>query len=73
MLNLRNIEILLAVMSHFNEMSVKILVYSLLVLRDYSSSKLELPWQLKEDVSERYCAKISSAPLVVQLQTSRTT
>ena len=67
MLNLRNIEILLTVMSHFNEMSVKILVYSLLVLRDYWYSILEDPWQLKKDVSERYCTKISSAPLVVQL------
>ena len=47
MLNLRNIEILLTVMSHFDVMSVNILVYSFLVLRDYSSSKLELPWQLK--------------------------
>ena len=47
MLNLRNIEILLTVMSHFDVMSVKILVYSFLVLRDYSSSILEDPWQLK--------------------------
>ena len=67
MLNLRNIDILLTVMSHFNEMSVQILVYSLLVLRDYWYSILEDPWQLKKDVSERYCAQISSAPLVVQL------
>ena len=66
-MHLRNIEILLTVMSHFNEMSVKILVYSLLVLRDYWYSILEDPWQLKKDVSERYCTKISSAPLVVQL------
>jgi len=35
MLNLRNIEILLTVMSHFDVVSVKILVYSFLVLRDY--------------------------------------
>ena len=35
MLNLRNIEILLTVMSHFDVMSVNILVYSFLVLRDY--------------------------------------
>ena len=47
MLNLRNIEILLTVMSHFDVMSVKIRVYSFLVLRDYSSSILEDPWQLK--------------------------
>ena len=47
MLNLRNIEIVPTVMSHFDVVSVKILIYSFLVLRDYSSSKLELPWQLK--------------------------
>ena len=34
MLNLRNIEILLTVMSHFDVMSVNILVYSFLVLRN---------------------------------------
>ena len=47
MLNLRNIEILLTVMSHFDVTGVKILFYSLVVLRECSYSKLEVPWQLK--------------------------
>ena len=50
MLNLRNIEILLlrvTVMSHFDVTGVKILFYSLVVLRECSYSKLAVPWQLK--------------------------
>ena len=34
-------------MSHFDVMNVKFLFYSFVVLRDYSYSKLEVPWQLK--------------------------
>ena len=34
-------------MSHFDVMNVKFLFYSFVVLRDYSYSKLEFPWQLK--------------------------
>ena len=47
MLNLRNIEILLTVVSHFDVTGVKMLFYSLVVLRECSYSKLEVPWQLK--------------------------
>ena len=34
-------------MSHFDVMNVKFLFFSFVVLRDYSYSKLEVPWQLK--------------------------
>ena len=60
-------------MSHFDVMSVKFLFCSLVVLRDYSYSKLEVPWQLKNVPPNATASRISSAPLVVQLQRSHTT
>ena len=33
--------------SHFDVMSVNFLFYSFVLLRDYSYSKLEVPWHLK--------------------------
>ena len=60
-------------MSHFDVMNVKFLFYSFVVLRDYSYSKLEVPWQLKNVPPNATAFRISSAPLVVQLQRSHIT